>query len=69
MVVAVRVRGTVAPEDPPEYEAKARFLAITPEFVEWPHRLSRLPPHPCRFVFMAISYFAQASPNLRGTLQ
>jgi len=35
MVVAVCVRGTIAQEDPHEYQAKARFPAITPEFVEF----------------------------------
>ena len=46
MVVAVCVRGTVAQEDPQEYEAKARFLAITPEFVESPLSTFKTPAVP-----------------------
>src|SRR5882724_11224759 len=32
--------------DPQEYEAKARFLAITPEFVEWPPSTFKTPAAP-----------------------
>ena len=46
MVVAVCVRGTVAQEDPQEYQAKARFLAITPEFVESPLSTFKTPAVP-----------------------
>jgi hypothetical protein len=46
MVVAVCVRGTVAQKGPQEYEAKARFLAITPEFVEWPPLTFKTPAAP-----------------------
>ena len=46
MVVAVCARGTVAQEDSQEYEAKARFLAIAPEFVEWPPSTFKTPAAP-----------------------
>ena len=46
VAVAVCVRNTVAQEDPQEYEVKARFLAITPEFVEWPPSTFKTPAAP-----------------------
>jgi hypothetical protein len=45
-VVAVGARDTVAQEDSQEYEAKARFLAIAPEFVEWPTSAFKTPAAP-----------------------
>jgi hypothetical protein len=41
-----RSRGTVSQEDPQEYEAKARFLATTPESVEWPPSTFKTPAAP-----------------------
>jgi hypothetical protein len=41
-----RSRGTVSQEDPQAYEAKARFLATTPESVEWPPSTFKTPAAP-----------------------
>jgi hypothetical protein len=46
MFVAVCVFGTTAQEDPRQYDAKAKFLATTPRFVEWPSLSFKTPSAP-----------------------
>jgi len=66
MVVTVWVPGTVAQEDSQQYEAKARFLANTPGFVEWPASTFKTPAAPLQICVHGNFLFGTSLSELTG---